>query len=83
MKPKTRSPWWQILRDLLALALIGFVLWLAAIGWLPVPSANAAPGASHHGKLEKRRVCMTVQLHLTDGQVDRVRPLPENHAARR
>ncbi len=43
MKPKTRSPRWQILRDLLALALIGFVLWLAAIGWLPVPSVYAAP----------------------------------------
>jgi hypothetical protein len=45
MKPKTRSPQWQILCELLGLAVIGLVLWLAAIGWLPVPSASAAPGA--------------------------------------
>ena len=45
MKPKARSREVQTVRELLGLALIGFVLWLAAIGWLPVASANAVPGA--------------------------------------
>ena len=45
MKPKAQPREVQIVRELAGLALIGFALWLAAIGWLPVSSANVAPGA--------------------------------------
>ncbi len=45
MKMKTQSSHMLHIRQLLGLALIGIVLWLAAIGWLPVASAKAAPGA--------------------------------------
>ena len=64
MKITTRSPHILHLRQLLGLALIGFVLWLAAIGWLLVTPAQAAPGEQRHGSSEKRLARMQTQLNL-------------------
>ena len=83
MKPKARSTEIQVVRELLGLAVIGFVLWLAAIGWLPVPSANAAPGAPRHGDPEESLARMQAQLNLTDDQVEQIRPILQNQSARR
>ena len=64
MKITTRSPHLLHLGQLLGLALIGFVLWLAAIGWILVTPANAAPGEQRHGNPEKRLARMQPQLNL-------------------
>ena len=66
MKPKIQSRHVQTVRELLGLAVIGFVLWLAAIGWLPIAAANAPPGAEGHGEPEKRRARIPIQLKLAD-----------------
>ncbi len=68
MKITTRSLHILHIRQLLGLALIGFVLWLAAIGWLLVTPAQAAPGEQRHGNPEKRLACMQTQLNLTPEQ---------------
>ncbi len=83
MKPKPRSPQIQTVCELLGLAVIGFVLWLVAIGWLPVSSASAAPDRPRHDDPQKRLARMHNQLNLTDDQTDRIRPMLEDLAARR
>ena len=83
MKITTRSPHILHIRQLLGLALIGFVLWLAAIGWLLVTPTQAAPGEQRHGSPEKRLARMQTQLDLTPEQIDRIRPILEDQAARR
>lgn len=83
MKITTRSPHILHLRQLLGLALIGFVLWLAAIGWILVTPVHAAPGEQRHGNPEKRLARMQTQLNLTPEQVDRIRPTLEDQAAKR
>ncbi len=83
MKITTRSPHLLHLLQLLGLALIGFVLWLAAIGWLLVTPTQAAPGEQRHGSPEKRLARMQTQLDLTPEQIDRIRPILEDQAARR
>ena len=68
MKPKPRSPQIQTVCELLGLAVIGFVLWLAAIGWLPVSSASAAPDRPRHDNPQNRLARMQTPLNLTDDQ---------------
>lgn len=70
MKMKAQSRQTQTVRQLLGLALVGVVLWLVAIGWLPVKAANAAPGAPPNDDPEKGRVRMQTQLNLTAEKVD-------------
>ena len=83
MKPKIQSRHVQTVRELLGLAVIGFVLWLAAIGWLPVSSANAAPEGRRHGDQGGRWARIPIQLELADRQVNRTQPIPERPAAKR
>ena len=83
MKITRRSPHILHLRQLLGLAVIGFVLWLAAIGWLLVTPAQAAPGKQRHGNPEKRLARMQTQLNLPPEQIDRIRPILEDQAANR
>lgn len=81
MNRKTPSPQSRTIHELLGLALIGFVLWLTAIGWLPVTTANAAQGGTQNRNPEQRLMRMQSHLDLTDEQVDRIRPILETHAA--
>ncbi|MGD9098020.1 MAG: hypothetical protein PVF97_08020 [Desulfobacterales bacterium] len=72
----------QAVRQLLGLALIGFVLWLAVIGWLPVATAGTAPGGMRHGDPEARLAHLQTELQLTDAQVDQIRPILETQSAK-
>ena len=86
MKITTRSPHLLHLRQLLGLALIGFVLWLAAIGWILVTPANAAPGEQRHGNPEKRQARMQMLPSLppsasVGGKI--LRPVPPGDAGRK
>lgn len=82
MNRKTRSPQGHTFRELLGLAVIGFVLWLAAIGWLPVTAANAAHGEPRNNNPEQRLARMQTHLDLTDEQMGRIRPILETQAAK-
>ncbi len=81
MKTSPRSPHLLHLRQLIGLALIGFVLWLAAIGWLAVSPANAAPDGPHHGHAQIRLARMPTQLNPTPEQIDRIGPILAEEAA--
>jgi hypothetical protein len=83
MKLKTQSPQSRIVQQLLGLVLIGLVLWLAAIGWLPVSSAHAGPEGQLRGDPEKQLAHLRTQLNLTAEQVDQIRPILEDEASRR
>jgi Spy/CpxP family protein refolding chaperone len=72
----------QATRHLLGLALIGFVLWLAASGWLPVATAGAASGGMRHGDPQARLAHLQTELNLTDAQVDQIRPILEAQTAK-
>jgi Spy/CpxP family protein refolding chaperone len=83
MKISMRSPHLLHFRQLLGLALIGFVLWLAVIGWLWIKPAKVVPAELHHGNPETRRAGLQTQLNLTSEQIDRIRPILEEQAAKR
>ncbi len=83
MKLKTQSPHVRTVRDLLYLAVIGFVLWLAAIGWLPISSANAAPEVPRHGDPGNILARKQTPLNLTGDRVDRKRPILEGQTVKR
>ncbi len=82
MKINASSPRLRTIGELLGLALIGFVLWLAAIGGLPVTAANAAPGGPHSSNPEQRLAQMQIKLDLTDEQMEQIRPILEDQAAK-
>lgn len=83
MKLKTQSAQIRNLQQLLGLALIGLVLWLAAIGWLPLTSAHAAQGGPRHYDPAKRLAHMQTALNLTAEQVEQIRPILEDGAVER
>ena len=64
MKITTRSPHILHLGQLLGLALIGFVLWLAAIGWLWIAPAKVVPAELRHGNPETRLAHMPTEQYL-------------------
>ena len=82
MKTNATSPRLRNLRELLGLVLIGFVLWLAAIGWLPVSAASAAPGGPRSSTPEQRLAQMQIKLDLTDEQMEQIRPILAAQAAK-
>ncbi len=73
----------QVVRELLGLALIGFVLWLAAIGWLSASSVFAFSEGPRAGGPEAQLARLQTQLNLTAEQVDQIRPILENLATKR
>jgi hypothetical protein len=70
MNRKTQTPQCRTFRELLGLAVIGFALWLAAIGWLPVTAANAAQGGHRNNHPEQRLARMQAHLDLTNQQME-------------
>jgi hypothetical protein len=78
---KRQSTRIQAARQLLGLALIGFVLWLAAIGWLPAAATGTARGGMSPGVPEAHLAQGPSALSSANGQGDRIGPVGKNTLA--